>query len=267
MKIHRLVSALALGAATLAAAGAAQAAIVADILWVIDTSGSMGDDINEVKQRVTEFDSVMLANGVDARYGLVRFGGTASLIQDLTSFAAFTAPGSAFSNLTDNGGGTEDGSEAMRLGVNSASWRTDSVRNIILITDEDDDSSSNRAALQADLDATVANELINIIGNPQNDSNSYYQTLAPANGGQFFNILDFRADPDAFFTNFVNTKLDEIVDDFCTRFPTDPQCTNRTPEPGSLPLVAVAAFGLAWSVRRRAQRAAGRCDGQAVCGG
>lgn len=247
MKIRKTLGALALAAAAMT--GTAQAAIVADILWVIDTSGSMGDDINQVKARITEFESVMATNGIDARYGAVRFGGANTLIQDLTTAALFSA--GPFATLTANGGGTEDGSEAIRVGINQATWRANSVRNIILVTDEDDDNPGNRGDLQSTLDGTTEKELINIIGNPNDDAGNYYRNLAPANGGAFFNILQFRADPNAFFTNFLNTKVNEIVTDFCTRNPTDPACQNRVPEPGSLALVLAAALGLGVAVRRR----------------
>lgn len=249
-RLKSLSAALAVCGAALLGAQQAQAAIIADIVWVVDTSGSMGGDISQVKQRITEFDAVMLANGIDARYGLVRFGGPASLIQDITSFSDFTRAGGPFQNLGANGGGTEDGSAALQTAL-GASFRNDAVRNLILVTDEDDDASANRAALQAALDATAIDELINIIGNPNDDSNNYYRDLAPANGGKFFNILDFRSNPAPFFTNFVETKVVEIVDDFCKRFPNDPQCVRTVSTTGTLPLVALAMGGLLAASRRR----------------
>ncbi|MDP2986445.1 VWA domain-containing protein [Hydrogenophaga sp.] len=252
MKFKKLVSGI-LTATALGMGSGANAAIVADIMWVIDTSGSMGDDIAQVKARILDFNTVMVANSIDANYGLVRYGGAPSLIQDFTTFATFSAAGSPFSLLTDNGGGTEDGSLAIQTAL-TATYRENSVRNIILVTDEDDDVVGNRANLQADLDATVAKDLINIIGNPNDDGGSYYRDLAPANGGAFFNILDFRNNPQAFFTNFINTKVKEIVDDFCTLNPTAPECQNRVPEPGTLALLGISLAGLA-TLRRRKLKA------------
>jgi hypothetical protein len=238
-------------AALFGLAGNSQAAIVADIMWIVDTSGSMGDDITQVKQRIAQFDSVMVANNIDARYGLVRFGGAASLIQNFTDIGTFTAAGSPFTLLTDNGGGTEDGSAALQLAL-TASYRANSVRNLILVTDEDDDNVGNRAALTTDLANTAANELINIIGNPADDAGSYYRNLAPANGGAFFDISSFRANPAPFFTNFINTKVNEIIQDFCTINPNDPACINRTPEPMSAALVGLGLLGMgALRTRRR----------------
>ena len=96
MKRNKLAVVAALTLSALLVSTIAHAAILADIVWVIDTSGSMGGDIAEVKARILEFDTVMTSNGIDARYGAVRFGGTASLIQDITDFATFTAAGSPF---------------------------------------------------------------------------------------------------------------------------------------------------------------------------
>lgn len=212
VRASRFAVSVAVTLAVLLAGGVAQAAILADVVWVIDTSGSMGGDIAEVKARILEFDTVMTSNGIDARYAAVRFGGAASLIQDITDFATFTAPGSPFSLLGATGGGTEDGSAAIQVAL-GASFRATTVRNIILITDENDDVAGNRPALAADLAATAANELINVIRNPGDDDLGYYAALALANGGLAFNILDFRSDPGPFFTNFTTTKVAEIIEE------------------------------------------------------
>lgn len=186
--------------------------VPADIMWVIDTSGSMGDDIDEVKARIIDFDSAMTAEGIDANYALVRFGGTPSLIQDVVSFDVFAAPGSPFSNLTDNGGGSERGSQADALGLNTANFRPNSVINVILVTDEDDDSSNTQfqAAIAAHNETGA---LFNFIGVPgTGNTNSRYGFLASENGGAAFDIAEFRSDPAPFFTNFIATKVEEIIE-------------------------------------------------------
>lgn len=242
MQLSKLAAGLVLAGSVVAAP--AQAIILADVVFIVDTSGSMGDDIDQVKARIVDFNNAMVTNGIDAQYGLVRFGGTASLIQDITTFADFNRVNGPFTNLTDNGGGTEDGSAAIQVAM-TATFRTDTVRNFILITDENDDVTTNRAALDAALAGTAANELINIIGNPGDDDNGYYAALAAANGGHFFNILDFRNDPDPFFDNFIKTKVKEIIEE-------GGGGDNTVPEPASLALLGLGLVGMAGLRRKRA---------------
>lgn len=240
---------------TLLISANAHALILADVVWAIDTSGSMGDDIAQVKQRITEFDTAMTTNGIDARYGLVRFGGSETLIQDIVDFSTFTAVGSPFSLLTANGGGNEDGVNALGAAL-GATFRANSVKNLVLVTDENDDSSvAEVATVIAAL--TGVNPLVNIIGNPgsvglANGSGSVpepntYPELATTFGGQFFSITDFRADPATFFTNFVNTKVQEIIDAGCD--PNTQACD--VPEPGIIALFGLGLAGLGIFRRRR----------------
>jgi hypothetical protein len=49
----------------------------------------MADNIAEVQDRIVDFNDAMVANGIDAFYGLVEFGNGESLTQDITDFTNF----------------------------------------------------------------------------------------------------------------------------------------------------------------------------------
>ncbi len=191
--------------------GTAQAAAPADILWVVDTSGSMGDDIAEVKARIQEFDNAMVSAGIDARYALVRFGGNDTLIQNFTTFADFNRAGGPFRSLTANGGGTERGSNATLVGLQQATFRPTAVTNVIVVTDEDDDSTAAQfTTLSNTLQARRA--LFNFIGVPGvGNTDARYGALANSFGGKAFRVTDFRNNPQPFFTSFIATKVQEII--------------------------------------------------------
>lgn len=120
-----------------------------DVLFVIDQSGSMADNIAIVRQAVRLFSS-RLSFDPAFRWGIIRVPETgadimrAELYQDLTTFAVF-AP--VLDAMTTGFGGTEPQWDAVyeatsgELGV---SWRPGSVRLVVLFTDEE--GQSTRAA-------------------------------------------------------------------------------------------------------------------------
>jgi hypothetical protein len=149
-------------------AGPVMAAPVTDIVFIIDASSSMGGEINGVRNGFGAFASNLSAQGVDARFAIVMFGGEPELILDFTNDATLvqarlnamvigTAPGihnnhnlnpeagleairmvlgGAVTNSLANNNIPEDGILEFRAGVR---------KNLILATDEDSDRSFNAA--------------------------------------------------------------------------------------------------------------------------
>jgi hypothetical protein len=217
-------------ATIVAGAGVADAGSLkpADIIWVIDTSGSMDADIADIKSRFSDFHTAMTTAGIDANYGLVEFGGTsgngstsgtAALRIDVTDYGTFIAD-PKWGLLSAAGGGDERGSTATSVAL-GATFRSGSVINIILVTDEDDDSDGfdnlafpgTRLALgAADSALTAGDALFNFIGVPGDGNTDWtYGVLAANHGGTAFDILSYRTDGDPFFDNFVATKVEEII--------------------------------------------------------
>lgn len=197
--------------------------VPADICFLIDTSASMTDDINEVKARIVDFNTAMVNAGIDAQYCLVEFGGTsgngatsgtATLFVDVTDFTTFNTPGPApsFSQTSASGGGIEEGSTAVIEALSQATFRQGSVINLILLTDEDDDSAVGDFN-QANTDLGTKNALFNYIGVPGvGNTDARYGVLAANHGGSAFSIVSFRANPGPFFNNFIDTKVQEILE-------------------------------------------------------
>ncbi|MFT5681849.1 MAG: hypothetical protein ACI8RZ_002767, partial [Myxococcota bacterium] len=131
-----------------------------DVCFIIDTTGSMGDEINRIKQTLLSVTEQLRAEGdVSLRYGAVLYRDlgdtyvtkTHPLTDDIAGFDA------ALQEIQAGGGG--DGPESMNqglaIGVGDMQWRPDSARVAFLIADApphmdyQGDVSYGRSALAA----------------------------------------------------------------------------------------------------------------------
>ncbi len=215
----RSIAAVAALVFSLGSVGAVRAATIdADLMFVVDGSGSMGDDFTDLGAGMTTFVNALQASGLigSVRVGLVRYSLNAllqiNLTEDLTVFKGLSRGKGNFS--------TENPLHAIDFAVtsNTISYRPDAVKTVILITDEEGDDfdtytnsyGSGGSALTALLQERGF--LNNVIHNSdkKGSAENYSQIALPY--GALFDIADFRADPLSFLTGFAKVKVQEFVD-------------------------------------------------------
>ncbi|MBN1560372.1 VWA domain-containing protein [candidate division KSB1 bacterium] len=103
-----------------------------DVCFVLDCSGSMGDNIAAVRNNLGEFADSLRARGFDFRVAVVTFSTTVDDVWDFTDDIELTKARLAGVNLW---GGIEDSPSALYR-ASELSWRPGSRRTIIWITDE-----------------------------------------------------------------------------------------------------------------------------------
>jgi hypothetical protein len=147
--MKRFTQHLSAAALAISMVGAAQAA---DIVFIVDESGSMGGEHTWLGGMVTGLESELVAAGeTNNNYGLVGFGASNSYPghsvaghEHLVGGASF---GTAAELATATGGltltgSTEDGWQAINFALSNYTF-TSSAINFILVTDEDRDNTLN----------------------------------------------------------------------------------------------------------------------------
>jgi len=189
-----------------------------DLVFVIDRSGSMGNEFTDLANNLeVVFNGLNNAAGIGSvSAGLITYLSTPTLVQNLTTdvnvlknaINGVSVTGSRENALiaVDSAipGGNQD------LGLN---YRPNTVRSVVLITDEDADDEnsysvnggSSYAGLGAYLDST--GYLNNIITSTSLFSD-YDDAARPTPGG-LFDLAQFNNDPAAFLTSFTNAKIQE----------------------------------------------------------
>ena len=192
--------------------------VPADIVWIVDDSGSMEDDSQNIEANIGVFNQYLVDQGIDAQYALVSYLEDPVLQTDLTS--SLTDFQDAFDGLSYYGG-IQNAYEAVDASLNTGlydlgiSYRPGAVKTLILVTDEDaDDWGTNPIGgtyggnLGDLLDAESA--LLNIIYDPNAyEATSDFDPIARPSTA-LFNIYDFESDPAGFMLAFAEIKVEEI---------------------------------------------------------
>lgn len=161
----------------------------ADIVFVLDVTGSMGDEINKVKDNIIEFADSLTARGIDYRLGMVTF------LDVIENIYPFTNDVQYFKTLVDQqyAHGGDDSPENSLQGLLEATkfqFRENCNRVVIWITDATYHENDTFTSLTKDV---VVNALltkgitVNSIG-PEYNKSSYYDPIIIPTGGNFYDI-------------------------------------------------------------------------------
>jgi hypothetical protein len=164
-----------------------------DVIWVIDGSGSMGDDQVAIANNADLFFQGLA--GVDFRLGVMAYTDIANPISTDGVFmeggpgvGQFTSDQGEFATMVtavgDGGSGTENGLTALNNALEWYPFRPDCRKVIVLVTDEDADDFGSFDILVPPLLASGAT--IHTVFNFSDSTG--YSTLAPSTGGAQFDI-------------------------------------------------------------------------------
>lgn len=182
MKRKWIAGTAGLAAAVMMSSASVAAPISADVVFLVDESGSMGGEHAWLSSMIASLEGGLVGEGVGSsvsnRYSLVGFGGSSfnnHLDPHAHDMDAVTAGTQEWGSSTDfaaatstlvTTGGTEDGWSALDWALNNLSYRADAAVNFVLVTDEDRDNTNgalNKAGLLAGLGSK--NALLNVVVN------------------------------------------------------------------------------------------------------
>lgn len=156
---------------------------LADVVFVLDISGSMGDNINQVRSYIGEFADSLAKRGYDYKMGIVTFSTTVDSVWDLTEDIEFLKRKLGAINLW---GGVEDSPSALFTASN-LSFRPGSKRTIIWVTDEEY-PETKYTKLQV-VDQMLRNEItVHGVG-PDFLQTEWFNPILIPTGGKFYNII------------------------------------------------------------------------------
>ncbi|HOT96117.1 MAG TPA: YCF48-related protein [bacterium] len=168
----------------------------ADIVFVFDTTGSMGEEINGLKERASAFADALAAKGIDYRLALVTYGDAVDKINDFTAEIS-TFKGWINSLYASGGGDTKENSLEGLASATTLSFRAVSQRIFILITDADYHQAGESGGGTTTYTTTSMIALLQsqrIMCNVVGPDYPQFRQMAAETGGLYFDINgDFQA--------------------------------------------------------------------------
>jgi len=190
--------------------GQSGGARLTDIVFIMDNSGSMGDEQTSVSNNVIDFVNKLSTSGVDYALGLCRYGSTSNsgnpIIEDN---GVLTSDPNYFKNSvwTKNSanGGKEPGYYAIKQSASSFSFRPGSQKIFIVITDE----NPNQGGATIDEALAVCTESkITFFVLTNSNLYSLFSPITSATNGEIYDIhSNFNNIFDFISTNIISSYL------------------------------------------------------------
>ena len=159
-----------------------------DLVFVIDTTGSMSDKIESLLATCSRFADDFNALHLNHRIAIVSFGDLrvrGDRIQNTAFTADVEVTKKSLKNIPRNSGGGNEGESSLEALERALSlpFRPDAVKAILLITDEPADQHHLRAGDM--INRLVERETLVFVASPPHD---YYKQMAQRNGGKWYKI-------------------------------------------------------------------------------
>ncbi len=164
-------------------------ASAADIIFVLDVTGSMGNIIDAVKNNIIEFADSLSQRSVDYRLAMVTF------LDIIENVYPFTSNVNDFKNLVaqqnaHGGGDAPENSLDALLRASQYDFRENAKKIIIWLTDVNYHIADNVTSqtIQQVVNALLQKELLVHAIGPESYKQQYYDPFTMATGGNYYNI-------------------------------------------------------------------------------
>ncbi len=248
--MKRIYVLLVLFLASVGTGATANASSFADIVFVVDQSGSMNSEFSWISNSISTIAGSISDAGIFANYGIAGYEDTTGSQKEYNAWVDLTSDISAIVDEADRTytyGGTEYAYSALDWSVNNFSWTGgDYAKVVIFITDEDPDDKYSYTYNDLTGEAAIAklmadeNILLNVISLSSLEKywdDVVYSTSDGYSG--YFDLSYLRNCAAAFTEEFTEAKIKEI------------QNYNPVPEPSTVLLLGVGIIFAAGGLRRK----------------
>lgn len=171
----------------------------ADVVFVIDSTGSMSDEINNVKENVKAFSEELIHSSIDCRIAIIEYRditcGEDTILHTIDGGHWLTDTDSVEAILSDihaDGGGDTPESVVDALGLAASGemlWRSNANRFAFLLTDADYKTENNfdYSSMDALIEDLKEKKIMTSVIT-SSDYNSLYRPLFEGTGGIYANI-------------------------------------------------------------------------------